>query len=69
MDKNSSSKDEKSTNMEMDDIELVLRRFASEDNNSGLSRLLDSMFTESAQDKARHENSPKDSSEDTKEGE
>jgi len=61
--------DETSTNMEMDEIELCLRRFASEDNNQGLSRLLDSMFTESAQDKARHENNPKDKMEDMKEGE
>ena len=69
MNKESSPFEETSTNMELDEIELCLRRFASEDNNQGLSRLLDSMFTESAQDKARHENHPKDSMEDQKEGE
>jgi len=61
--------DEKSTNMEMDDVELTLRRFASKDQNEGLSKLLDSMFTESAEAKAKHENSASDPAEDMKEGE
>jgi len=59
--------DEKSTNMEMDEVELCLRRFASEDNNQALSKLLDSMFKQSAMDLAKHENNPKDLAEDASE--
>jgi len=61
--------DEKSTNMEMDEVELTLRRFASKDNNPGLDKLLNSIFTETAEQKAKHESNPMDSKEDKKEGE
>lgn len=63
------SKDETSTSMDMDEIELTLRRHAMQTNDQPLTKLLNSMFTETAEDKAKHENSPGDSSEDKKEGE
>lgn len=59
-----SSVDEQTTNMEVDEIELVLRRFASSKNDRALSTLLDSIFTETAEEKVKHENNPKDVSED-----
>ena len=63
------NKEEKSTNMEMDEVELTLRRYASKSSDSGLNKLLNSIFTETAEQKAKHESSPMDSSEDKKEGE
>lgn len=61
--------DEVSTPLEMDDVELVLRRFASEQKNEALNKLISSMFTETAAQKVAHETSTKDPAEDSKEGE
>ena len=61
--------DEVSTSLEMDDVELVLRRFASEQGNDALNKLINSMFTETAAQKVAHETSAKDPVEDSKEGE
>jgi hypothetical protein len=66
---NKENMDEKSTNLCMDDVELVLRRFASSKKDAALTTLLDSMFTETAEQKVAHEKAPGDSMEDKKEGE
>lgn len=58
---------ESSTNLDVDEIELALRRFASSNNNQPLTKLLNSMFTETAEDLIAHENSSSDTSEDLKE--
>lgn len=62
-------KEESSTKLGVDEVELVLRRFAMEKNDQPLTKLLNSMFTETAQQKADHENASEDASEDKKEGE
>ena len=59
--------EETSTNLEIDEIELALRRFASSRNEQALTKLLNSMFTGTAEDLVKHENSPSDSSEEMKE--
>lgn len=61
--------EESSTIMDIDEIELVLRRFASSKNDQPLTKLLNSMFTETAEEKVAHETSPSDKEEDKKEGE
>lgn len=61
--------DETSTDLDIDEIELALRRFASANNNQPLTKLLNSMFTGTAEDLIKHENSPSDPSEDKKEKE
>lgn len=63
------TKDESSTPLEVDEIELVLRRFAAERNDSALTTLIQSMFTQSAADLIKHETSAKDPAEDSKEKE
>lgn len=60
--------DETSTPMDMDEVELVLRRFASKQNDTALIKLLNAMFTETAEQKIAHETSPMDKKEDMKEG-
>jgi hypothetical protein len=65
----SNTLEENGTNMEMDEVELTLRRFASTRNDSGLNKLINSIFTETAEQKAKHESDPKDPAEDKKEGE
>lgn len=59
--------DETSTPLEVDEIELVLRRFAAEQKDSALMSLIQSMFTESAMDKVKHETASGDVAEDKKE--
>lgn len=61
--------EEESQGMNMDDVELVLRRFASSTNDQSLIKLLNSMFTETAEQKVKHEMNPGDKKEDKKEGE
>lgn len=61
--------EEKSMGMNIDDVELTLRRFASSTNDQALMKLLNSMFTETAEEKVKHEMSPTDPKEDKKEGE
>lgn len=53
--------------MDMDEIELTLRRFAMSKEDRALTNLLNSMFP-SAEDKVKHETSTKDVMEDKKEG-
>lgn len=54
--------------MEMDDMELALRRFAMTNNDQALTKLLNSMFP-SAEEKIKHETAMGDMKEDKKEGE
>lgn len=61
--------EESSTNMEVDEIELTLRRFAAERNDQALMKLLSSIFTETAEEKVKHENAPGDTKEDKQEKE
>lgn len=60
--------DESSTPLEIDEIELVLRRYATETDDQALMTLIQSMFTETAKEKVAHETSSKDPSEDKTEG-
>ena len=60
---------EESQGLCMDDVELALRRFAAEDKNEALNKLISSMFTETAMQKIKHETSSKDAMEDKKEKE
>ena len=53
--------------MESSEIELILRRFASSKKDAALAKLIDSIFPQTAEDLAAHENSPKDPAEDSKE--
>lgn len=52
--------------LDVDEIELVLRRFATEQKDSALMSLIQSMFTQSATEKIKHEMSPMDMMEDKK---
>ena len=61
--------EEQRMEMEMDDVELALRRFATSTNNQQLMKLLSSMFIETAEQKVKHEMAFGDMSEDKKEGE
>lgn len=58
------TKDETNTKLDTEEIELVLRRFASEREDSALNKLINGIFTETADQKLQHENSAKDPVED-----
>jgi len=59
----------KEQGMCMDDVELTLRRFATEQKDEALMKLLSSMFTETAEQKVKHETAKGDKMEDSKEKE